>query len=85
MYRREDEAANQEVGLGCADPDLEREMLSQRLGVERLAGLRIGHQAANMLLREAQPGQGFDALLGIRQTRHATRSLIDFTQALPSD
>jgi hypothetical protein len=68
LYRREDEAADQEVGLGCADPDLEREMLSQRLGVERLAGLRIGHQAANMLLREAQPGQGFDdmALLGIR-------------------
>jgi hypothetical protein len=27
-------------------------MLSQRLGVERIAGLRIGHQAANMLLRE---------------------------------
>ena len=52
MYRREDEAADQEVGLGCADPDLEREMLSQRLGVERIAGLRIGHQAANMLLRE---------------------------------
>jgi hypothetical protein len=42
LYRREEEAADQEVGLGCADPDLEREMLSQRLGVERLAGLRIG-------------------------------------------
>jgi hypothetical protein len=67
LYRREDEAADQQVGLGCADPDLEREMLSQRLGVERIARLRIGHQAANMLLREAQPGQGFDdmALLGI--------------------
>jgi hypothetical protein len=36
-------------------------MLSQRLGVERLAGLKIGHQAANMLLREAQPG-GSDPL-----------------------
>jgi hypothetical protein len=68
LYCREDEAADQEVGLSCADPDLEREMLSQRPGVERIARLRIGHQAANMLLREAQPAQGFDdmALLGIR-------------------
>ena len=43
-------------------------MLSQRLGIERLDGLRIGHQAANLRLRDAQPGQGFDdsALLGLR-------------------
>src|SRR5205807_3921966 len=56
-----------------AGPDLEREMLSQRLRIERFGGRRIGYQTTNMLLRDAPPGQ-FSDHIALRWIRHESFS-----------
>ena len=38
--------------LGRANRDLALEMLSQRLRIQLLAGLRVDHQQTNLLLRD---------------------------------
>src|ERR1700726_1309550 len=73
QYRGEGQAGDRQIGLDRAGPDLEREMLSQRLRIEWFGGLRIGYHATNMLLRDAPPGQ-FSDHIALRGIRHASFS-----------
>ena len=61
--------------LDRANRDLALEMLSQRLRIQRLAGLRVGHQQTDLLLRDPKPDQDFDGVALLRVGTNVFRPL----------